>query len=181
MSAILLAVLRQTWWSEARRFIQTVYFIRSTAGTGEENPQQTSSQTHNMKTVVPITAVSLIKYITSYYKPSFSVILVIVNAKTFSLSDSCFLFLKNFLLFVLTTGEVTPQLQKNPSTQEASGAHQSLKPGTGASTHCSHYHCCLQPHQQEDAIASRVERLAQGCSYSCDSPQLSLCHWKKKM
>lgn len=41
------------------------------------------SDTQAMKTVVPITAVSLIKYITSYHKPSFSVILVIGNAKTF--------------------------------------------------------------------------------------------------
>lgn len=131
------------------------------------------SGTQAMKTLVPITVVSLIKYITSYYKPSFSVILVIANVKNFKWLMFAFFFF-HFLLFQ----EVTPQLYKNPSTQEASGAHQSLKPSTGASTHCSHYHCCLQLHQQEDAITSGVEWLAQGCSYPCDSPQLSLCHQK---
>lgn len=77
MSVILLAVLRHTWWSEARRFIQTVYFIRSTAG------KDKLSDTHAIKTVVPITAVSLIKCITSCYKSILSVMLVIANAKNF--------------------------------------------------------------------------------------------------
>lgn len=102
--------------------------------------------------VVPITAVSLIKYITSCYKPSFSVVSVIVNAQSSSLS--VFLFF-NFLVFLLTTGAVTPQLHKSLGTQ-------------AVLEHVSHLSLAqaLTVHEQE------------GCSCSSGSPQLGLCHQK---
>lgn len=121
MSVILLAVLRQTRWSEASRFIQTLYFIKSTAG------KDKLSDTHAIKTVIPITAVSLIKCITSCYKTTLSVISVIVNAKI-SLFKWLMPLFAFFPLHKAAPIAVTPSSASAPQTTELSHWSQDSYP-----------------------------------------------------
>lgn len=107
---ILLAVLWQTWWSEAGRFIQMVYFIR--AYTGLEKTDKLSDM-QAMKTFVPITEVC--EDIFLFTIDLASVILVIANQRAF------FKWLMLFHFVVDQRSSHTSQLYKQPRTEEHTG------------------------------------------------------------